>query len=172
MWSLKLSNCTLVHYYTKVYWFVVGILLIVIHAWFHNTVCWSFRTHWFTESCRSSKYWIYLFWIYIFKLSLFWERERQRETEKTRMSGRGAEGEGGREFQVLSVRNLMPGSNPRTVRSSPEPKSSVGWTGHLTDWAIQVPWIYFLLSHPGALDIFFNWNIVDAQCYISFRCAV
>ena len=62
---------------------------------------------------------------YFFKF-LFISFERETEHEQ----GRGREREGEKESEALSAQSPMWGSNSRTVRSLPEPKSRVG---HLTD---------------------------------------
>ena len=75
----------------------------------------------------------------------FWERQ---------CVSRGvAEKEGDTEPQAgsrLSAQSLMRGSNSRTVRSRPEPKS-----GHLTAWATQVPLL--LSTFAVRVDIVWKW---------------
>ena len=76
----------------------------------------------------------------IFFKFIYFERERGREG--------GADREGERESQAgstLPAQSPTWGSNLRTLRSRPEPRSRVGRS---TDWATQVPpgWIYFCVS--------------------------
>ena len=72
---------------------------------------------------------------------MYFEREKERESEH--MSRGGAEREGERESQAGSaLMAQMQGLNPRTVRSRAEPKSRAS---RLTDWAPQVPPTFPLL---------------------------
>ena len=64
---------------------------------------------------------------------LLWEKERAWASRGGAEKGRERESKVG---SALSVRNLIRGSNPRIMRSWPEPKPRVG---QLTDWAMLTP---------------------------------
>ena len=82
--------------------------------------------------------------VYFFFKFIYFERQRERE------SAGASRGEAGRESQAvftLSAQSPMQGSNSRTMRSWPEPKSRVRC---LTDWATQAPCVFTVLR-----DFFF-----------------
>ena len=69
---------------------------------------------------------------FFFKFISFWERQRQCKWGRDRERGR----ERIPSSSAPSVQSRTQGSNPRTVKSGPEPKPRVG---RLTDWATQAP---------------------------------
>ena len=116
--------------------------------------------------------------IYFLNVYLFiFERKRGGTCVRVSMQGR-AEREREGESQAgsaLSAQSQMWGLNSQTVRSWPEPKSSVG---PLTDWATQVPQVHedILNRCFKSLCIIFNIRVISGSDSISicffFACLI
>ena len=100
--------------------------------------CWVYSYEWSVWVARYS----YFFNVYLFIL---------REWENKKGRGRGREEEMESQVgSVLSAQSPMWGPNSWTTRSWPEPQSRVE---HLTNWATEVPLIYFIRHYPWGFQV-------------------